>query len=80
MRVSVKLYATLRKYLPSESDEGGIVVELPDGATVADLIAQLRIPSDHAGIIVSNNEHLDKTAVLINGQEVNVFPPLAGGA
>ena len=79
MHVTVKLFATLRKYLPSGADESGLAVQLPDGATVADLIERLRIPPDHAGIIVSDDEHLEKTTVLTEGQEVNVFPPLAGG-
>lgn len=30
-------------------------------------------------MIVSGAEHLEPTTVLRDGQEVNLFPPLAGG-
>jgi molybdopterin converting factor small subunit len=79
MQVRVKLNATLRKYLPA-TDTGGIaVLDLPHGATVADAIEQLGIPADHAQIIVSGDEHLEPTSMLNDGQEVNLFPPVAGG-
>jgi len=54
-------------------------VELPDGATIADLIASLRIPPGHAAMMVSGDEHLGTSSVLRDGQEIHLFPPLAGG-
>jgi len=79
MRITAKLHGTLRKYLPPGSGVNATVVDLPDGATVTDLVSRLGIPADHAKMFVSNDEQLETTAVLRDGQEVNVFPPLAGG-
>lgn len=79
MQVRVRLYASLRKHVPAGTGEDGFLLELPDGATVADLIARLGFPAEHAGMIVSNNEHLKMASVLEGAQEVHVFPPLAGG-
>jgi molybdopterin converting factor small subunit len=79
MKIRVKLFASLRKYAPAGSAEGGLVVELPDGASVRDAIAQLGIPSEHARMIVSRNEQLEPGTPLQDGQEIDVFPPLAGG-
>jgi molybdopterin synthase sulfur carrier subunit len=79
MRVTVKLHATLRKFLPAGSDDNAAVLDLPQGTTVGDVIARLGIPSGHAKMIVSGDEYLEPTSVLHDGQEVNLFPPLAGG-
>jgi molybdopterin converting factor small subunit len=79
MRVRVKLFGALRKHLPAGA-VGGVELELSDGATVADVLAELGIPIEHAGMVVSNDEQLEKTAGVRDGQELSVFAPLAGGA
>ena len=56
-----------------------MAVELHDGATVADAIARLAIPAGYAKMIVCGVDYLEPTSVLQDGQEVNLFPPLAGG-
>jgi len=50
-----------------------------EGATVADVVARLGIPPQHAKMIVSGDACLEAASVLHDGQEVNLFPPLAGG-
>jgi sulfur carrier protein ThiS len=79
MTARVKLHAILRKYLPPDAVDYTAVVELPDGATVADAIAKLGIPPTHAKMLVSGDDYLEPDTVLRDGQEVNVFPPIAGG-
>jgi molybdopterin converting factor small subunit len=79
MKIHVKLFASLRKYLPPGSAGDAFVLELPSGAIVGDAIARLGIPVDHARMIVSKNEQLEPTSPLYDGQEINLFPPLAGG-
>lgn len=79
MRVTAKLHGTLRKYLPAGSSDNTTVVEVAEGATVADVVARLGIPSNHAKMMVSGSDHLEPTSVLHDGQELNLFPPLAGG-
>ncbi len=79
MHVTVKLHATLRKYLPTASTDNSVAMELPEGTTVADLITRLAIPADHAQMIVAGDQHLELSSPVRDGQEINVFPPLAGG-
>jgi len=79
MRITAKLHGTLRKYLPKGSQGNATVVEAPDGATVAEVVDCLNIPRDHARMFVSGDEHLEASSVLSDGQELNIFPPLAGG-
>ena len=79
MRVQVKLFATLRKYMPAGSAGDTLTVDVPEDATVADLIVRLGIPVDHARMAVAAGEQLDLAARLPVGVEINLFPPLAGG-
>ena len=79
MQVRVKLFATLRKYMPAGVAGDTLTVEVGDGATVADLVAALGIPLDHARMAVVRGEQLALDAVVPPGEEVNLFPPLAGG-
>jgi len=80
MQITVKLHGTLRKYLPAGSNGNVIAVDVPDDATVADVVDRLNIRRDHARLFVSGDEHLESTALLRDGQELNLFPPLAGGS
>lgn len=80
MIVRVKLHAILRKFLPPEARDQTAVLELPDGATVSDAIARLGIPANHASMLVSGDDYLRPETRLRDGQEVSIFPPLAGGA
>jgi len=79
MRIIAKLHGTLRKHLPAGNQGNVTAVEVPDGASVAEVVARLNIPPDHARMFVSGDEHLEASSVLHDGQELNIFPPLAGG-
>lgn len=78
MRITVTLHSTLRKFLPAGAGNS-TVVDLDEGATVADAISRLGIPPGHAKIIVSADGQLEPTSTLCDAQEIDVFPPLAGG-
>jgi molybdopterin converting factor small subunit len=77
MRVTVKLYGPLRRFLAAGANEA--VLDLPEGAAVADAVAALGIPPEHAQMIISGEDQLSPTSVLHDGQEFDLFPPLAGG-
>jgi molybdopterin converting factor small subunit len=80
MTVRVKLHAILRKFLPPDAQDNTAIMELADGATVSDAIARLGIPADHASMLVSGDDYLKPETPLRDGQELSIFPPLAGGA
>ena len=79
MRITVKLHGTLRKYLPAGSSVNAAALDVPDGATVAAVIERLAIPAGYTKMIVAGSEHLELASVLHDGQEIDLFPPLAGG-
>ncbi len=79
MEVTVKLYATLRKYYPDLGVGEGMKVELPEGATLGDLIRRLNLPPDVVRVAFVNGIARDEAYVLAAGDEVGLFPPVGGG-
>jgi molybdopterin converting factor small subunit len=76
--ISVKLFATLKKYLPPGSEEGASLT-LPAGSTVLDVIGALKIPHEHATMLIAGDSYVEKTTLLTDGLQLSIFPPLAGG-
>ena len=75
MEVQVKLMGILRDKTPP-----GGKLQLPPGATVADLLQQLQVPSSQVMLVTVNGQHQrDHTARLSPGDEVTVLPPVGGG-
>jgi len=80
MIVHVKLFATLRRRYPDVGIGESMAVELPDGATVAQLIERLRLPPDQVKIVFVNNVvQREPYTVLHDGDQVGIFPPVGGG-
>jgi len=79
MQVKVKLFATLRDYLPKDSDGRSCQVTIDKATTIEQIIAQFKIPEEIPKIILVNglNGTMDQT--LKEGDEVSIFPPVAGG-
>jgi molybdopterin converting factor small subunit len=77
MQVSVKLMAVLRSKLPPG---GTAKVELEPAAPVASLLDKLGIGAGHVHLVMVNGEmETDRQRLLQDGDELTVFPPVAGG-
>jgi sulfur carrier protein ThiS len=50
MRIRVKLYGTLSQQFPQYRHSEGMEVEIPDGATVKDLLARLEISEKQGAV------------------------------
>jgi molybdopterin synthase sulfur carrier subunit len=74
MKVKIKLFATLRKFGPDEQE-----VELPGGATIEDAINLLDLPKEIPLLKIVNGEHRPLKHPLKEGDELALFPPIAGG-
>ena len=79
MEVQVKLFATLRKYLPADAVNKTTVLTLDEGQTVAGALARLAVPPAEAHLILVNGQHQTLDHALGPGDMVCVFPPVAGG-
>ena len=79
MKIEVKLFATLRDYLPKGSGQFSCKVEIDSADTVRDVLEKLKIPEELPKIILVNGVHSNLDRVLKFGDVLSVFPPVAGG-
>ncbi|MFX0199140.1 MAG: MoaD/ThiS family protein [Candidatus Hodarchaeota archaeon] len=79
MEIEVKLFATLRDYLPKGSGQFSCKVEINSTDTVGDVLKKLQIPDKMPKIILVNGVHSSLDRVLKLGDVMSVFPPVAGG-
>jgi molybdopterin converting factor small subunit len=79
IQVRVKLFATLRAHRPGLKLGEAFVVELPEAATVRDLLRHTSVPENEVKIIFVNGLIRDLDQVLAGGDELGIFPPVGGG-
>jgi molybdopterin converting factor small subunit len=79
MKVHVRVFATLREYLPSHTPGSTFEIELPAGATLADLVGQLNLPQDEVNLIYVNARAQALSYGLNPADEVGIFPKIGGG-
>jgi molybdopterin converting factor subunit 1 len=81
MNVTVRLFATIRQQAGWREKE----IQLVDGATVAALFATLAAEqpdfdlSKRSVYAAVNQQYVQQDAVLADGDEVAIFPPVSGG-
>lgn len=80
MTVEVRLFATLAQFLPPGSTDGSAVIDVPEGATIADVARRLGIPTGFDRVLLLNGVEAEPGQPLRSGDVVDIFPPLAGGA
>ena len=77
MHVSVRLFAVLRE----RAGAGQIELDLPDGASVGDALAQVRALTEGVPVVMAvNHEYADASARLSSGDELALIPPVSGGS
>jgi len=89
--IQVQLFSILRACLPPDAERGQATITLPAGATLADLATHLgidrRLGFDAADVtrragwqvMISGQYEPDMARPLADGDEVRIFPPVAGG-
>ncbi|MGQ9824310.1 MAG: MoaD/ThiS family protein [Desulfotomaculales bacterium] len=79
MEVEVRVFSGLEKFVPEAGLGKVLVVNLPEGATVRDLVRRLNIPADQVFTAFVNGRHAVLDRVLAPGDRVALFPPVGGG-
>ena len=79
MRISVKLIATYREHLPPDTKGNKVEVDVPEGTTVADVMARFKIPQDETSVIVVNGVTVPLSTIVREGDLVSAFSAIAGG-
>ena len=79
MKIEVKLYSTLTRYLSDDIRGQKQVMEVKEGTTVNELLKQLGVPAATVKLIFLDGLHSDGDSVLKDGIRLTVFPPVGGG-
>jgi molybdopterin converting factor small subunit len=76
VRVRVRLFAGLRE----RAGAGSLEIDVPDGATIADVWPVLELGAEPAGLLYARNRaYVEPSEALVAGDEVAVIPPVSGG-
>jgi molybdopterin synthase catalytic subunit len=77
VRITVRLFAGLRE----RAGTGEREVELPDGATLADVWPALGLGEEPPGLLYAvNREYAVRDRELVDGDEIALIPPVSGGS
>ena len=80
MQVRVKLFANIASYAPVKGLPGTpFSLELPEGASLADVVDRLKLPADLVKITFVNGLVQPLDWELRPEDEVGIFPPIGGG-
>jgi sulfur carrier protein ThiS len=79
MKVRVKLYGTLGQRFPGYQHSQGLEVDIPDGATVKDLLALLEISESQGAVVIVEGRVLKADDKMRCGVQVNVLQAIHGG-
>ncbi len=79
MRVRVKLFATLGRYFNNAVPGTPFEIEVPDGATLGDLVNRLELPHEEVKVFFVNGRARPIEWSLEPNDEVGIFPLVAGG-
>lgn len=83
MRIGFKLFASLTDYLPAGRRGNRVELDVEDDTTIGALIARFQVPERSAHLVLVNGVFVppaDRAARrLADGDEVAIWPPIAGG-
>ncbi len=79
MKVKVRLFGTLGKQFPDHDPLNGFEVEIPDSATVGELLDQLQIPKAKIGFVSVQGRLVKADKALRPNDFVRIFRPIFGG-
>jgi molybdopterin converting factor small subunit len=79
MIVKVKLFATLRKYLPGLELGKSHDVQVEPDTSIAQLYDVLEIPAEEVKLAYVNGIYYETDYLLQDGDEIGIFPPIGGG-
>ena len=83
MKITLKLYASLARYLPAEAEQNIIAIDVEPKASIHTVVDAYQVPRESAHLILVNGfyilpEDRDKP-VFKEGDVLAIWPPVAGG-
>ena len=79
VKVEVRLYASLRRYAPQLSLGEAMELALDEGGTPRHVFERLGLPESEVKRVIVNGVPRGYEYILLDGDRVAIFPPVAGG-
>jgi len=73
--ITVRLFASLRKYSPEAFEHGAGTVDIEEGSSISDIITALDIPPDRVKMIMKNGIVASRDDTTAPDDRVALFPP-----
>ncbi len=79
MKVEVRVFATLRKYISELKVGEAMIIDLPAETTLGALRDQLGLPAEEVRIIMRNGRHGEPDDLIADGDRIAYIPAVGGG-
>lgn len=82
LKVKVCLHEILKNNASTaeaEAEGGNLIIALPVGATVSELLALLKLNHELVGLVIVNKRQVGLNYILSDGDSLELFSPLCGG-
>nr|VFK44188.1 MAG: Mut7-C ubiquitin [Candidatus Kentron sp. SD]VFK77902.1 MAG: Mut7-C ubiquitin [Candidatus Kentron sp. SD] len=83
MKITLKLFASLDKYLPAGAERNTVEMETPEGSTIAEIIKRIGLPHESVKLVFVDGVHqlIDELhrRTMEPGETLAIWPPVAGG-
>jgi molybdopterin converting factor small subunit len=83
MKIELKLYASLSKYLPTNARRNEAALVVADDATVGSVLGKLGAPRENCHLVLINGAYVAPSErdnhSLKDGDVLAAWPPVAGG-
>lgn len=79
MQVEVRVFATLRRYLPELGIGEAKVMEVAQGTTLDQIRETLGLPGDEVKVIMVNHKQAFPEDLAQDGDRITYIPAVAGG-
>lgn len=79
MKVDVRVFATLRVYLPDLAIGEALTLDVPDSTTLGEICDQLGIPREEIKVVMQNGLQADFETLAQENARIAYIPAVGGG-
>jgi sulfur-carrier protein len=79
MPLHIRLFATLRGFIPDYDPYQGLILEVSPGTTPAQIMRQLGLPPEDVTLILVDGVQQQPEYQLQGNERLAFFPPIGGG-